>query len=134
MKLNYKPFNYSSFVSTIDYIEKNAYDLPNILDISPKNIIDKKRILLSESNFDISSQQKLDKIVNKEYERILTKSKETIKIFYNLAIVNDIFTEEGQKGFAEALNRLDISKEDKAIIFNMKNKIVNSTLNYIKTL
>lgn len=134
MKLNYKPFNYSSFVSTIDYIEKNAYDLPNILDISPKNIIDKKRILLSESNFDISSQQKLDKIVNKEYERILTKSKETIKIFYNLAIVNDIFTKEGQKGFAEALNRLDISKEDKAIIFNMKNKIVNSTLNYIKTL
>lgn len=129
-----KPFNYSSFVSTIDYIEKNAYDLPNILDISPKNIIDKKRILLSESNFDISSQQKLDKIVNKEYERILTKSKETIKIFYNLAIVNDIFTKEGQKGFAEALNRLDISKEDKAIIFNMKNKIVNSTLNYIKTL
>lgn len=134
MKLNYKPFNYSSFVSTIDYIEKNAYDLPNILDISPKNIIDKKRILLSESNFDISSQQKLDKIVNKEYEKILTKSKETIKIFYNLAIVNDIFTKEGQKGFAEALNRLDISKEDKAIIFNMKNKIVNSTLNYIKTL
>ena len=129
-----KPFNYSSFVSTIDYIEKNAYDLPNILDISPKNIINKKRILLSESNFDISSQQKLDKIVNKEYERILTKSKETIKIFYNLAIVNDIFTKEGQKGFAEALNRLDISKEDKAIIFNMKNKIVNSTLNYIKTL
>lgn len=133
MKLNYKPSN-SSFVSTVDYIEKNAYDLPNILDISPKNIIEKKRILLNESDFDISSQKKLDKIVNKEYERILTKSKETIKIFYNLAIVNDIFTKEGQRGFAEALNRLDISKEDKAIIFNMKNKIVNSTLNYIKTL